>query len=165
MFGREIGWVLTCTLRGRNVKIWKPVEMILTVFRDFLVVNLIREASREWEPPLKESGGFWKSQPGQCPLKIWCWSRAQIGAKGTGHVKDFTEAIDEAGIRKVACECGIRGDDGTFRRCWWVYPNARYWRDARQPSNQRALHIRFIEDQSVHATSKMLGSNLMSVSL
>ena len=34
-----------------NVNIRKPIEMILTVFRAATL--------REWEPTLKERGGFW----------------------------------------------------------------------------------------------------------
>ena len=42
-----------------NVSIRKPIEMILTVFRGFLPVILIPATLREWEPTLKERGGFW----------------------------------------------------------------------------------------------------------
>ena len=47
-------------------------------------------------------------------LKIWCRSRAQIGAKARGitspHAEELTEEIDEAGISAIAFDCGTGRD-------------------------------------------------------
>ena len=47
-------------------------------------------------------------------LKIWCRSRARIGAKARGitslHAEDPTEEIDEAGISAIVFDCGTGRD-------------------------------------------------------
>ena len=65
-----------------NVNILKPMEMILMVLTEQSEeddqmntagepVILIPETLREWEPTLKERGGFWEWQSGNYPPKIW----------------------------------------------------------------------------------------------
>ena len=47
-------------------------------------------------------------------LKIWCRSRARIGAKARGitspHAEELTEEIDEAGISAIAFDFGTGRD-------------------------------------------------------
>ena len=87
---------------------------------------LALETLLDWDPIVKERGGFWEWHSGNIHWRSGVDREPVLGQMGTGHAEEIAAVIDEAGFSAIAFHRGARRDWlSACRRCLWDCSNAR----------------------------------------